>query len=74
MQIMMKRGAAMKNTVVYSLVMLMGTAIASILLEYYRLGSLLGFLFIAASVSAGLKFSAVNQDFGAEEITGDSYL
>ncbi|WP_409274476.1 hypothetical protein V1499_05600 [Neobacillus sp. SCS-31] len=71
---MMKRGVAMKKTVVYSLVLLMGTAITCILLEYYRLGSLLGFMFIASSVSAGLLYSAVNQDFGAEDRTGDFYL
>lgn len=71
---MMKRGVAMKKTVVYCLALLMGTAILSVLLEYYLVGSLLGFLFIAASATAGLKYSAANQDFGTEDITGDFRL
>ncbi|RDU35604.1 hypothetical protein DRW41_17895 [Neobacillus piezotolerans] len=71
---MKKRGVAMKKTVVYSLVLLMGTAILSILFEYYRLGFILGFIFMAASATAGLMHSAANQDFMAEDITGDFHL
>ncbi|WP_059173050.1 hypothetical protein [Bacillus sp. FJAT-27445] len=64
----------MKKSVVYSLVLLMGTAILCILLEYYRAGAMVGFLFIAASVWSGLQYSAMNQEFGTDDIQGEFYL